>query len=94
MLPYLTGENKAPPHDALYWRWMAQSAIREGNWKLLRGGDREYLYDLATDPSEKQNLAALRPQDVQRLSDAITQWQLDTKTDASEPVRYARSKKK
>ena len=49
LLPHLTGENKAAPHDALYWRWMAQSAIRKGNWKLLRGGEREYLYDLATD---------------------------------------------
>ncbi|MFN7344107.1 MAG: sulfatase, partial [bacterium] len=74
LLPYLTGENKAPPHDALYWRWMAQSAIREGNWKLLRGGDREYLYDLATDREEKHNLAAKHPEIATRLRAKLKTW--------------------
>ncbi|MEQ1750887.1 MAG: sulfatase-like hydrolase/transferase, partial [Prosthecobacter sp.] len=74
LLPYLTGENKAPPHDALYWRWMAQSAIREGNWKLLRGGDREYLYDLATDREEKHNLAAKHPEIATRLRTKLKTW--------------------
>ena len=74
LLPYLTGENKAPPHDALYWRWMAQSAIREGNWKLLRGGDREYLYDLATDREENNNLAAKHPEIATRLRAKLKTW--------------------
>ncbi len=74
LLPHLTGENKAPPHDALYWRWMAQSAIREGNWKLLRGGDREYLYDLATDREEKHNLSAKHPEIATRLRAKLKTW--------------------
>ncbi|WP_395716273.1 sulfatase [Prosthecobacter sp.] len=74
LLPHLTGENKAPPHEALYWRWMAQSAIREGNWKLLRGGDREYLYDLATDREEKHNLAAKHPEIATRLRAKLKTW--------------------
>lgn len=74
LLPHLTGENKAPPHDALYWRWMAQSAIREGNWKLLRGGEREYLYDLATDREEKHNLAAKHPEIATRLRTKLKTW--------------------
>jgi uncharacterized sulfatase len=74
LLPYLTGENKAPPHEALYWRWMAQSAIREGNWKLLRGGDREYLYDLATDREEKHNLAVKHPEIATRLRAKLKTW--------------------
>ncbi len=74
LLPYLTGENKAPPHDALYWRWMAQSAIREGNWKLLRGGEREYLYNLATDREEKHNLAAQHPDIATHLRSKLKTW--------------------
>ena len=27
LMPYLNGENAAAPHDALYWRWIAQSAV-------------------------------------------------------------------
>lgn len=74
LLPFLTGAIKTPPHDALYWRWIAQSAIREGNWKLLRGGDREYLYDLGTDLEEKHNLAARHPEIAARLRAKLTAW--------------------
>lgn len=74
LLPYLTGEKKDAPHEFLAWRWMAQSAIREGNWKLLRGGDREYLYDLATDLEEKHNLASQHPEIATRLRAKLTAW--------------------
>ena len=74
LVPHLKGEIKTPPHDALYWRWVAQSAIREGNWKLLRGGDREYLYDLATDLDEKHNLAAKHPDIASRLRAKLMAW--------------------
>jgi len=74
LLPFLTGENKAPPHDTLYWRWMAQSAVREGNWKLLRGGEREYLYDLSTDREEKHDLANKHPEIATRLRTKLKTW--------------------
>lgn len=74
LLPYLTGEKKDAPHAFLAWRWMAQSALREGNWKLLRGGDREYLYDLATDLEEKHNLASQHPEIATRLRAKLTSW--------------------
>jgi len=74
LIPYLKGEAKGAPHEALHWRWMAQSAIREGNWKLLRGGEREYLYDLATDPGEKHNLAAEHPDKATGLREKLAAW--------------------
>lgn len=74
ILPHLKGEIKTPPHDALYWRWIAQSAIREGDWKLLRGGNREYLYDLGHDLEEKNNLAASHPDIARRLREKLGKW--------------------
>jgi arylsulfatase A-like enzyme len=74
LLPYLKGEITKPPHEALMWRWMAQSAIREGNWKLLHGGEREYLYDLATDLEEKHSLASQHPDIAVRLRAKLTAW--------------------
>ncbi len=74
LVPHLKGELNTPPHDALYWRWMAQSAIREGHWKLLRGGEREYLYDLSTDLGEKHNLAAIHPEVARRLRIKLKTW--------------------
>jgi arylsulfatase A-like enzyme len=74
LVPHLKGEIKSPPHEALMWRWSAQCAIREDNWKLLRGGDREYLYDLSADLGEKQNLASKHPDVADRLRGKLTAW--------------------
>jgi uncharacterized sulfatase len=74
LIPHFTGANATPPHERLYWRWMAQSAVREGRWKLLRGGSREYLFDLEADPSEKRNLIAERPEVAGRLRAQLTRW--------------------
>ncbi|MEO1530141.1 MAG: sulfatase/phosphatase domain-containing protein, partial [Planctomycetota bacterium] len=74
LVPFLSGETTGPPHECLTWRWGAQSAIREGNWKLLRGGDREYLYDLSNDLAEKQSVLALRPMIAGRLREKLRSW--------------------
>jgi uncharacterized sulfatase len=74
LLPYLSGENNAAPHEALMWRWTAQSAIRVGKWKLLRAGDREYLFDLDADLEEKNNLAARHPEIAERLRTRLREW--------------------
>lgn len=36
LLPYLTGERSGRPHDALFWRFGQQIAIRKGDWKLVK----------------------------------------------------------
>jgi uncharacterized sulfatase len=74
LVPSLSGKTTGAPHKFLTWRWIAQSAIREGNWKLLRGGQREYLFDLDADPEEKKNLAADNPEIVKRLRAQLESW--------------------
>ena len=39
LLPHFEGKNTAAPHDALYWRFGPQWAVRQGNWKLVVGFD-------------------------------------------------------
>ena len=70
-LSELTGK-KQSRHDYLYFQWGRKQAIRSGKWKLHRqkgnkGWDYE-LYDLGTDPGEKINLAAEKPELVSRLN--------------------------
>jgi arylsulfatase A-like enzyme len=36
LMPWLTGEKSGAPHDALYWRFGDQMAIRMGDYKLVR----------------------------------------------------------
>jgi len=74
VLPYFTGEKKGTPHEALFWRWEAQSAIREGKWKLLVGGKRSYLYDLEIDPEEKHSQLAQQPEMAQTLRTKLEAW--------------------
>ncbi|MDF3079338.1 MAG: sulfatase [Sphingobacteriaceae bacterium] len=36
LIPFITGKNTQSPHDALYWRFGKQMAIRMGDYKLVR----------------------------------------------------------
>jgi uncharacterized sulfatase len=79
LLPFFSGKKTTPPHEALYWRWVAQSAVREGKWKLLVGGDRSYLYDIAADPGETKNLIAEQPELAKRLRARLQTWSKELK---------------
>ncbi len=77
LIPYLTGKNDARPHDQLFWRIGARTAIRDGDWKLLRNPRRGQaadweLYNLADEISEKSNLAKKRPD---KLKELRTAWE-------------------
>jgi arylsulfatase A-like enzyme len=87
LLPYLSGEKKAPPHEALYWRFGDQMAIRQGDWKLVRydtnadtnkGGRQPTsgakLYNLAADIHEDKDLAAEMPEKVKELQSRWDAW--------------------
>ena len=79
LIPYLTGENDGVPHETLYWRQGGKTALRHGDWKLVRMGRRLSpgkakweLYDLSKDISETNNLAAAKPD---RLAELIEIWE-------------------
>ena len=89
LLPFLTGKQSGPPHDALYWRLGDNLAIRQGDWKLvktsegpLRPSDPDTLntlvgaglYNLAADIGERHDLAAERPEKVKELAEAWRRW--------------------
>ena len=90
LLPYLKGEDKAMPHEMLYWRFGQQIAIRKGDWKLVKavgsagveGIERNEkatttgaeLYNLNQDIGEKVNLADKQPEKLKELTVAWEQW--------------------
>lgn len=74
LLPFLTGENKGRPHEALYWRWMGQFVIRKGDSKYVCSGDRQYLFDLASDPEEKHNLLPQQAELGRNLRSELETW--------------------
>lgn len=74
LIPYLTGKNTGVPHEVLFWRWTNQYAVRKGDWKYITVGGSQYLFDLATDPYEKHDLAAKNPEQVKALRSQLEQW--------------------
>ena len=75
LLPFLTGENKAAPHDVLYWRWRSQAAALEFPWKLIRLGPSErFLFDVTTPEGETRNLLAQHPDIATRLEAKLKTW--------------------
>lgn len=75
LLPHLTGQKSVPPHDALYWRFWKQAAVRSGDWKLLHLGDgTDFLFDLREPDPETRNLAAEHPEKVAHLRTKLEAW--------------------
>jgi arylsulfatase A-like enzyme len=75
LLPVLTGA--APPHPrTLYWRYKSndQAAVRDGDWKYLKLGGREHLFDLAADARERADLRDARPEEFERLKRLYAAW--------------------
>jgi arylsulfatase A-like enzyme len=84
LLPYLNGNAKSTPHDALYWRLGPQMAVRRGDWKLVRydpAADRAKglatnakLYNLKDDIGERKDLIHAQPQKARELQAAWDKW--------------------
>jgi arylsulfatase A-like enzyme len=77
LLPHLRGENAAPPHADLRWRFTITAAIREGDWKLIRLPDRlPMLFNLAADPSEQNDVALANVDRTRTLLRRLGDWDM------------------
>ncbi len=74
LIPYLTTQSQQEPHEALYWRFWDQSAVRMGDWKFLKAGDREYLFDLSSIEHEKVNLIEKHSNRAQAMKSKLERW--------------------
>ncbi len=71
--------------DTLYWHFPhyhiapPYGVVRQNDWKLIHFDEdqRSELYHLAEDPFEKSDLAASRPEMVERLQAILVKWRED-----------------
>jgi arylsulfatase A-like enzyme len=96
MLPTLLGQQQTNQHAFLYWEFHErgfQQAARMGDWKAVRpqADEKLELYNLKTDPSEKENVAEKNPEMVAKF-----EAYLKTARTESErfPIRKPEAKKK
>jgi arylsulfatase A-like enzyme len=107
LLPYINGEKKGLPHEALYWRFGQQLALRVGDWKLVKapgGGTKAgelagkattsgaQLYNLKEDIGEKKNLAEKYPEKVKEMAAVWEKWNSELADPAWGPPRAAGQK--
>lgn len=74
----------------LFWRIVRperhQKAVRSGRWKLLVDGGQFFLFDLPSDPGERNDLAARHPELVVSLKNLLADWEKDV----DQPIRPSR----
>ena len=82
-------KRKQKQHDYLYWEFHedgGRQAVRMGNWKAVREGVMKNpggpiaLYDLSTDPSEKNNVAAQHPEVVEQMKTIMQEAHVENKS--------------
>lgn len=80
LTPFVTGSDKKPPHERLFWRWGSQAAVLEMPYKLIKLGNRPaLLFDVSKPDGEnkERNLAMKQPETVARLEQKLQAWAAD-----------------
>jgi len=79
IVPTFLGKTQTPKHDHLYWEIYEgptpfQQAVRMGDWKGYRTALRAplELHNLASDPAEKNDVAAQHPEVVAKIEAIMT----------------------
>lgn len=75
LLPVLLGEESARERT-LFWRYKAseQAAVRRGDWKYLKLGGKEHLFNLAEDSRERAGRLADHPDIAKELKALYAEW--------------------
>lgn len=76
LLPFVKGDIKTDPHEAIFWRAEYNKIIRKGDWKLIMNdlSGYELLYNLKVDKNEHQNVIVDNPDVVKELKKDYSTW--------------------
>jgi len=86
LVPLLDGDADFRPHETLVWRSGANYAVRKGHWKLVSMNRKStFLFDLSSDPGERHDLAAQKPEVVHGLDEAYRVWAAEMVDPAWDP---------
>ena len=58
----------------LFWRTIERDAARVGKWKYLQESGNEHLFDIVSDPGEKNDVQGDHPEIFTRIRDQFVAW--------------------
>jgi arylsulfatase A-like enzyme len=73
LLPLIRGATTVQDRT-FFWRIYDQDAVRQGNWKYVRSGNRRRLFDLSIDQHEQADFGVKNPDMLQRLTAEFDNW--------------------
>lgn len=74
LLPCIEGRRRGS-HEAIFWEHEGNRAVREGRWKLVSRFPGQWeLFDMKSDRTEMNDLAAREPKTTARLSHRYDAW--------------------
>ncbi|MCE2462166.1 MAG: sulfatase-like hydrolase/transferase [Pseudomonadales bacterium] len=74
----------------IFWRNQDNAGVRLGQWKLVRLGELEFLFDLSTDIGEATNLIEAKPDVAAELRRAYDAWAKETRAPLWPPKNIAK----
>ena len=74
LTPFVRNETAGKPHETLFWRQGHHQSVLHKSWKLIRADtpDKRWLFNLAIDPTEQNNLADSEPEHLAELEALLT----------------------
>jgi arylsulfatase A-like enzyme len=73
LLPVLTNRTREFERT-VFWRTQDMGVARSGQWKYVRWGEHEYLFNLAHDETENANFILTNAREHERLRQAYAHW--------------------
>jgi arylsulfatase A-like enzyme len=86
LLPFINKQVSGKPHKTLFWRQGYQQTVLHEGWKLIRSKqvdegshapDKKFLFHLAVDPTEQNNLIKQHPEKIILLEQLLAQHNAD-----------------
>jgi arylsulfatase A-like enzyme len=75
LLPVILGQQEPVPRK-LFWRYKAndQHVARDGDWKYIKIGDQEHLFNVVEDQRERADLSTVYPERFNQLKADFQTW--------------------